>query len=155
MSAAESSRSTWTFAIALALAGLAWDPAAPAADPKRALVLLVAAAAIASTRRPRAVEVAPAGLLFVAFVALSALSLCWRTGGGFRDLATLGGAALLLAAGSLRTREEAASIARAAASVLGGGAALWALAQVVMGARGLAVHGGQGNRQRGLLRSAG
>src|SRR5262245_65317879 len=99
MFAAESSRSAWTFGVAAALAGLAWDPAAPAADPKRALVLLVAAAAIASTRRPRAVEVAPAGLLFVAFVALSALSLCWGAG-GWRDLATLGGAALLLAAAS-------------------------------------------------------
>ena len=145
MSAAESSRSAWTVGVAAALAGLAWDPAAAAADPKRVLVLLVAAAAIASTRRTRAVEVAPAGLLFVAFVALSALSLCWGAGGGWRDLATLGGAGLLLAAASLRPCEEAASIARTAASVLGGGAALWALAEVVMGARGLAVHGGQGN----------
>ena len=155
MSAAESSRSTWSFGVAAALAGLAWDPAAPAADPKRALVLLVAAAAIASTRRARAVEVAPAGLLFVAFVALSALSLCWGAGGGGRDLATLGGAALLLAAASSRPRDEVAGIARTAASLLGGGAALWALAEAVAGARGLAVHGGQGNPNwLGLLLAA-
>src|SRR6185295_11378231 len=70
---------------------------------------------------------------------------CWGAGGGWRDLATLGGAGLFLAAASLRPREEAASIARTAASVLGGGAALWALAEAVTGARGLAVHGGQGN----------
>jgi tetratricopeptide (TPR) repeat protein len=144
MSGAESSRAG-AFAIAAALAGLAWDPAASAADPKRVLVLLVAAAALASSRRARAPEVAPANQLFVGFVALCALSLCWGNGGGWRDLTTLGGAALLVAAASLRSREEAAAIARTAASVLGGGAALFALAEAVTGGHGLALHGGQGN----------
>src|SRR5262245_53200903 len=151
---AVSERRAWALGFAAALAGLAWDPGAPAADPKRVLVLLVAAAALAFTGRARTLEVAPASLLFAAFVALSALSLC-RGGAGWRELATLAGAALLVTAASLRPLPEAAAIARTAASVLGGGAALWALVQAVAGARGLATHGGQGNPNwLGLLLAA-
>ena len=144
------------FAISAALAGLAWDPGAPAADPKRFLVMLVAVVALAAHhRRAHPPEIAPASLLFVGFVAASALSLCWGRGGGWRDLLTLAGAALLVVAASQRSRDEAAAIARITATVLGGAAALWALAQVMMGARGLAIHGGQGNPNwLGLLLAA-
>jgi tetratricopeptide (TPR) repeat protein len=141
--------------VAVALAALAWDPAAPAADPKRLLLLLVAAAALATAPRQggdgsgsgdgAAVEVSAAAALFVAFVALGALSLAWGDGRGWPDLATLGGAALLLVGASLRPRAEAAAMARACASVLGGGAALWTLLEAATGARGLGLHGGQGN----------
>jgi tetratricopeptide (TPR) repeat protein len=142
----QTDRRGWVLGVAAALALLAWDPAAPAADPKRALVLLVAAAALASVRRsPAPVEVPAAAPLFVAFAALGALSLARGAGPGWRDAATLGGAALLMAGASLRPRAEAATVARAAASALGGGAALWTLLQAAGGARGLALHGGQGN----------
>ena len=136
----------WALAITIASAALAWDPAAPAADPKRLLLLVAAAVALATTRRQDApLDVSPAAPLFVAFVGLSALSLAWGEGNGWRDLATLGAAALLLAGAALRPRADAAALARATASLLGGGAALWTLAQAVTGARGLALHGGQGN----------
>src|SRR5262245_51311288 len=134
MSAAVTDRRGWAFGIAVALALLAWDPDAPAADPKRALLLIVAAAALVWTPRgdrtavARAVGELPAAAPpFLALAALAALSLTWGDGHGWRDLATLGGAALLLLAASLRPRAEAAAIARATASVLGGGAALWTL----------------------------
>jgi hypothetical protein len=44
----------------------------------------------------------------------------------------------VLLAASLRPRAEAAAMARATASVLGGGAALWTLLEAMTGARGLA-----------------
>ncbi|HEY5453735.1 MAG TPA: hypothetical protein VIQ54_33510, partial [Polyangia bacterium] len=143
MSAAGTSRSAlragaagrrgWILGIAAAIALLAWDPAAPAADPKRALLLVVAAAALAWTppgNRSAAsavVEVPAAALAFLALAVLAACSLAWGDGRGWRDLATLGGAAVLLMAASLRPRAEAAAMARATASVLGGVAALWVL----------------------------
>jgi tetratricopeptide (TPR) repeat protein len=139
--------------IAAAIALLAWDPAVPAADPKRALLLVVAAAALAWTP-PRArdrsaagavVEIPAAAAAFLALAVLAACSLAWGNGGGWRDLTTLGGAAVLSIAASLRPRAEVAAMARATASVLGGGAALWVLLEALTGARGLALHGGQGN----------
>jgi len=145
-------RRGWCFGSAAAIALLAWDPAAPAADPKRALLLVVAAAALVWTpRRDRSavvatvVELPAAAPPFLALAALAALSLTWGDGHGWRDLATLGAAALVLLAASLRPRAEAAAMARATASVLGGGAALWTLLEAMTGARGLALHGGQGN----------
>jgi hypothetical protein len=136
--------SGWVLGVAVALAALAWDPTAPAADPKRLLLLLVAAATLAMARRAP-VDISPAAVAFVAFVALAALSLAWGDGHGWCDLVTLGGAALLLAGASLRSRVGAAAMARATASVLGGGAGLWALLEAAAGARGLGLHGGQGN----------
>src|SRR6185436_12253428 len=145
-------RRGWCFGSAAAIALLAWDPAAPAADPKRALLLVVAAAALVWTpRRDRSavvatvVELPAAAPPFLALAALAALSLTWGDGHGWRDLATLGAAALVLLAAALRPRAEAAAMARATASVLGGGAALWTLLEAMTGARGLALHGGQGN----------
>jgi len=146
-------RRGWVLGIAAAIALLAWDPAVPAADPKRALLLVVAAAALAWTP-PRArdrsaagavVEIPAAAAAFLALAVLAACSLAWGNGGGWRDLTTLGGAAVLSIAASLRPRAEVAAMARATASVLGGGAALWVLLEALTGARGLALHGGQGN----------
>jgi len=151
--AGAASRRGWVLGIAAAIALLAWDPAVPAADPKRALLLVVAAAALAWTP-PRArdrsaagavVEIPAAAAAFLALAVLAACSLAWGNGGGWRDLTTLGGAAVLSIAASLRPRAEVAAMARATASVLGGGAALWVLLEALTGARGLALHGGQGN----------
>ncbi|HEY7375301.1 MAG TPA: tetratricopeptide repeat protein [Polyangia bacterium] len=149
-------RPAWALALAIAAAALAWDPAAPAADPKRLLLLVAAAVALATARRRDApLDVSPAAALFVAFVGLGALSLAWGGGHGWRDLVTLGAAALLLAGAALRPRADAAALARATASLLGGGAALWTLAQAVTGAGGFALHGGQGNPNwLGLLLAA-
>src|SRR5690242_15710151 len=91
-------RRGWGLALALAVAALAWDRAAPAADPKRLLLLIAAAVALATARRQDApLDVSPAAASFLAFVGLSGLSLAWGDGHGWRDLATLGAAALLLA----------------------------------------------------------
>jgi len=136
----------WIIGIGAALALLAWDPAAPAADPKRALLLLVVVGALATTPRPSSPLLVPAAApLFWAFVALAALSLARAHGPGWRDLATMAGAALLLLAASLRPREEAGAMARATATALGGGAALFTLGEALTGARAFGLHGGQGN----------
>jgi tetratricopeptide (TPR) repeat protein len=130
-------------AAALTLALLVWDPRAPAADPKRALGLLVAVAVLAASfarghgpRPPRA------ALAFAAFVVWSALGLLWGVPAGVRDLGTwvaAAGLALALPPG------EARRLAGAVAALGGSGAAIVAIAQRLGGARGIHVHGGQGN----------
>jgi len=143
---AESSpRAVRCAAIALAAAALAYDPAAHAADPKRVAILLVAAAALAGWRRGGVHTLPPGALAWFAFVALSALMMWVRQTPGDADLATYVGAATLLAAASLRPRDEIAATARLTALLIGAGAAAWALAQALARARGLGIHGGQGN----------
>jgi tetratricopeptide (TPR) repeat protein len=68
-----------------------------------------------------------------------------RRSPGASDLATFVGGAALLAAAGLRPRRDAATAARLVALLVGAGAAVAALAQRLAGARGLGVHGGQGN----------
>lgn len=128
---------------ALALAVLAWDPRAPAADPKRTLGLLVAVTVLAAAlARARAVRPSRAALAFAAFVAWSGLTLLWGVPAGARDLgawAAAAGLALALPA------PDARRLAGAAAALGGSGAALLAIAQRLGGAKGIFVHGGQGN----------
>jgi tetratricopeptide (TPR) repeat protein len=125
------------------VAAVAWDPRAPAADPKRALGLLVAVAALAVvlTRRgegkggggPRAV------MAFVAFVAWSGVTLAWGVPSGARDLGTwVAAAGVAVVAGRRLVAERAALLA-------GSGAPGIAVAERLAGARGIFVHGGQGN----------
>ena len=101
--------------------------------------------ALAAWRRGSIATLPPGAAWLFTFVALSALSLAWHGTPGGRDLATSVGAGALLAAACLRPRHEIAACARLVAVLVGGGAALGAVAQALAGARGLAIHGGQGN----------
>jgi tetratricopeptide (TPR) repeat protein len=148
MRAAAAEAPAWAgraFAVAIAAAALCFDPGAHAADPKRAAILLVVVVALAAWRRGSIATLPPGAAWLFMFVALSALSLAWHGTPGGRDLATTAGAGALLAAACLRPRDESAASARLVAVLVGGGAALWAVAQAVGGARGLGIHGGQGN----------
>jgi tetratricopeptide (TPR) repeat protein len=137
-----------TLAIAAAIAGLAHDPSAPAAEPKRALALLVGLVGLAlawgraaSTRRARGRP----GALAIAFVAASAASAIYGIPSGLLDLASwIAAVGLALGAASLG-RPAAVSTLRLAALGLGGGASAIALAQAARGARGMALEGWQGN----------
>ncbi|APR83671.1 TPR repeat protein [Minicystis rosea] len=135
-------------AVAIAAAATAYDPRAPAADPKRALGLLSAIVALSvSLARPSRERRAlpPAVLAFVAFTVWSGLTLLWGVPAGVRDLASwVAGAALALAM-SQRPLVEARRDAEHAAALAGSAAALVALGQRASGARGIFVHGGQGN----------
>jgi hypothetical protein len=138
--------------IGVALASLAWDPAAYAAEPKRVLALLVAlvaaAFAVANARAARAApppRISWAWRLGIGFVALSALSALWGLPAGRLDLATWIGAIACAAAAAHAGRVSAIRTARIAALLAGGSVAVWALASLVAGARGFAIHAGQGN----------
>jgi len=142
--------------IAVAIASLAWDPSAYAAEPKRALGLLIAlvAAAFAVVNARDARARAPGGSprrlswawrLGLGFVALSALSALWGLPSGRLELATWVGAVACGAAAAQAGRASAIRTARTAAILTGGACAVWALAAFAFGARGFAVHAGQGN----------
>jgi tetratricopeptide (TPR) repeat protein len=135
--------------IAVALAALAWDPSAHAAEPKRVLGLLVAIVALAfAAARPRA-RVSRAlswsSWLGIGFVALSALSALWGRPAGRLDLATWLGAIACAAAAAQAGRASAIRTARAAAVVAGAAASVWALLSFGAAGRGFAIHAGQGN----------
>ncbi|MEO7092644.1 MAG: O-antigen ligase family protein, partial [Polyangiales bacterium] len=131
------------------IAALVHDRAAPAADAKRTLVLLVGLGALAlvvarkgttarSTRHP-------AWTCALGFVALSALSALWGLPSGLLDLGVwVGAAAVAIAvrAGGLRS---SVAIMRGVALACGGGASLAVLVSYARGLRGLWLHGGQGN----------
>ncbi|MFT3773446.1 MAG: O-antigen ligase family protein [Minicystis sp.] len=131
----------------MAIAAVAHDPRAPAADTKRALGLLVAVVALAAaTARPRAGRVLPPAVLaFVGFAAWSGLTLIWGVPAGARDLGTWVAAAGLAVVCSTQVMTEARHTAERAAVLTGSAAAAIAVAQRIGGARGLFVHGGQGN----------
>ncbi len=135
------------FGAALVTASLAYDPRAEAADPKRVLGLLVAAAAFALVlvRRSRGAATSWGARAGVAFVAMSALSLGWGLPQGARDLGALVGA---LGAGVLASQlgvRVGRHAARALAVAVGMVSGAVAIAAALHGARGLALHGGQGN----------
>lgn len=138
---------------AIALAGvlgaglLIYDPLAAAADVKRAVLLLVGMGALLlALRSPRERSGLPVPAIFWLLLVLwSALRSIGSYPLGLPLLGTwVGGSAVLLAALSL-PRHEARGAARLLASLLGGGAALWAVIEYAAGRRGLFVHGGQGN----------
>jgi hypothetical protein len=135
---------------AVAAAALVWDPRAPAADPKRALglllaVVLLAAAVVRPPGKRVALRVAPAALLFLGFVAWSALSLVHGVPSGARDLATWAAAAGLVVVTARWPARRAQAAAGWAAILAGSGASAVAVVERARGARGLFVHGGQGN----------
>lgn len=134
--------------IGCALAVVAYDPSAPAADFKRVLGLVVGIAAcgwqLASWKR-QANHVTAGLVAWIGFAMLSGLSLAWGRTQGQNDLACwvacgCVGVAALGIDGKQRERAvvEAAFAAGSVASMV-------AIVQVVAGARGLLVHGGQGN----------
>lgn len=137
----------WGPAAAIAIAAVVWDPRAPAADAKRVLALLVAVIALAAgvARSKGARAVARPVTAFVAFVAWSGVTLAWGVPSGARDLgAWVAAAGIALAVASLPIA-EARVLAERAALLAGSAAGAVALAQRLAGARGIFVHGGQGN----------
>ena len=140
----------WPAAIAVAVAVVLHDPRAPAADPKRALGLLVAVIAlgISLARPPRdrdRAAIARPALVFTAFVAWSGVTLVWGVPAGARDLATWIAAAAIALTFTRAGVEEARRDAERAALLAGTVAAAVGLSQGIRGARGIFVHGGQGN----------
>lgn len=140
------SRELWLVGGASA-AALVYDPLAPAADVKRVALLLVGAVALLAgllrPQRPRGLPQAVLGwLALVAWLAVAAA----RSGPlGLRALGTWVGATALLLAAVQGPRHQSRAVARWVAQLVGGTAALVALAEYITGARGLQVHGGQGN----------
>jgi Flp pilus assembly protein TadD len=150
-------RSAFALTIGVSIAALAWDPFAEASDPKRVIALLVAVVGCAVSiarvgsrieggvgapaweRWPRAWKCA------AAFVALSTLSLIWGTTAGTRDLATWVAAIVVAASAARLGRERAMSAARATGVLVGAVSSSHAIVAWLGGARGLAVHGLQGN----------
>jgi hypothetical protein len=124
-------------ALCLAFAALAWDPLTEAAAPQRALLLVVALGA-AVLRSGRGRHPPPAALAWCAAAA------CVLPHASSADALTLvAGGAVLFA--TLRfdeaTLRELAERVAALCSLAG----LAAIAQALCGARGLGLHGGQGN----------
>jgi len=173
----KSGREAWSLAAAVAIAIVAYDPRAPAADPKRAIGLLVAVIALAASvadrnaylerqrgvgsrsvdaRRPASLPSLTLGvrvllrggggnspvLAFVGFVAWCGVTLLWGVPSGARDLgAWVAAAGIALACPVDRARRAA----ERAAVLAGSASAAIALLQRLAGARGIFVHGGQGN----------
>src|SRR5262249_11923762 len=75
----------------------------------------------------------------------SALSLAWGVAAGARDLSIWVAAVAIGASAAGLGHERAAGTARASAMIVGGGSALHAVVGWPRGARGLEVHGLQGN----------
>jgi hypothetical protein len=97
------SRAAPALGAAVAVAALAFDPRAPAADAKRTIGLLLAVALLAvaiaePARAARETRVAPAALFFLGFVAWSGLTLIWGVPLGARDLGAWTAAATLVVA---------------------------------------------------------
>ena len=138
----------WAGAAAAATATVVYDPRAPAADPKRALAALlavVALAAVVARPAPEGRALPRAMLAFVGFVAWSGVTLAWGVPAGARDLATWAAAAGVAVVSLRWPVEEARRLAERAAVLAGGAVSVIAAAQRLSGARGLFVHGGQGN----------
>lgn len=148
-------------AVATAAVALAFDPLALAAQPKRALLLLLALGAVVSLllRAPRAARASTSdrwvAACACAFVALSALSLFYGNAAGRLDLATwLGALGLSLFVARMQP-PSAVFAARLSAVFVGGCSGALAVVAALSGARGLSLHAGQGNPNwLGLLLAA-
>ncbi|MCC6557549.1 MAG: O-antigen ligase family protein [Polyangiaceae bacterium] len=168
-------RAGWILGAGAAAAALLYDPAASAADAKRAALLVAAIAALSAAlgaegaprgarpgapnvepgfgaegapreARPGAPNVEPAlgapVSLWCGFVAWSAVSLAWGVPAGTGKLGVwVAAAGLALAAREVDARRAA----QVAGAGIGGGSALFAMAQLAGGSRGFAIHGGHGN----------
>jgi len=130
------------------LAALIYDPLAPAAASKRAVLLLVGLAALLAGLWRPAVPARPlprAALWWCGLVGWLALAAARSGPLGLRTLGTWVGATALLLCAVQGPRHRVRATARRVAQLVGGAAALWAVGEYVAGARGLQVHGGQGN----------
>lgn len=134
------------FALAVSIAALAYDPSAPAAEPKRVLLLLVALGTLGFCLTRRApLAASKAAWAWMALAGWSAVSLLWGSASGRSDLGSwIAGAALIASASFLQDKDRK-TVAGLASLLVGGGAALIALVQLLTGARGIFVHGGEGN----------
>lgn len=139
-------RGAIALALAVSVAALAYDPSAAAAEPKRVLLLLVALATLGfCLTRSAALGASKAAWAWVALSGWSTVSLLWGNASGLRDLGTwIAGAALIASASFLRDKDRK-TLAGLASLLVGGGASLLALVQLLSGARGIFVHGGEGN----------
>jgi len=132
------------FGLVIGLAALLRDPSTTASDGKRVALLVVAIVCMAWVFvRREATHVA--WLPALGFVALSTLSVLHGSPVGLRDAATWIAGVGLCAAVSTQGIGRARAIARVAAVVLGGGAALHAIVSFVRGSRGMWIEGAQGN----------
>lgn len=140
--------------IGTAVAALVYDPGATAASPKRAagllLVLAILSLRIADRwshpkRPPLAVRMSYGAVFFAAFVAWSGMTLMSGPPSGTRDLGTFAGALGLIVVTQTWPSQRTRGAATWAGMLAGGGASVVAVVQWLMGARGVAVHGGQGN----------
>lgn len=130
------------------LAALIYDPLAPAAASKRAVLLLVGLAALLAGLWRPAVPARPlprAALWWCGLVGWLALAAARSGPLGLQTLGTWVGATALLLCAVQGPRHRVRATARRVAQLVGGAAALWAVGEYVAGARGLQVHGGQGN----------
>lgn len=141
---------TW-LALGVTACGLAWDPGAYAAHPKRALAALLGCACVTTalvTARRRSDarrRVSPALLAAGVFVALTTLSLAWGRPAGALDAATfVAGTGVVVLALRMR-RAAAVAAARLSSLWLGGATGAVCVASALHGARGFALHAGQGN----------
>ncbi|MBI4702805.1 MAG: tetratricopeptide repeat protein [Deltaproteobacteria bacterium] len=144
--------------VAGAVAALGYDPSAPAAVPKRALLLAFGLGALAlwgpwpgrPTRRvgaprPPALVLSRAGACWLGLGAWAQVSSLWAQPRDSSLLHTwVGACAVILAAGAL-SDEGRRSAARLAAVLIGAGSGLACLVQAAAGACGIALHGLHGN----------
>lgn len=139
---------TWELWLAggASVAALVYDPLAPAAAGKRVGLLLVGLTALlAGLWRPGARPLPRAVLWWCGLVGWLALAAMRSGSLGLQALGSWVGATALLLAAVQGPRHRVRAAARGVARVVGGAAALWAVGEYVAGARGLQLHGGQGN----------
>jgi tetratricopeptide (TPR) repeat protein len=141
---------------ALAAAGLVWDPSAPAADPKRVLLLAGAIVVLSVTLvRAEPVRVGHAAWAWLALTLWAGVGLLWGSGAALGEVAVWAAAGAWMACRGCVPEQDRIPAAQWTAALLGGGAASLAVLQYASGARGVLVHGGQGNGNwLGLLLAA-
>jgi len=133
--------------VGAAVAALVYDPLALAAGPKTVTLILVAVTALGLGLASRGPIRAPSRSVWLWLLACawSALTLAWGNPAALAGLAGwLGAAGLMLQVGQLDVPARV-EVARLAAAWIGSVSALAALVQRLVGAQGIAVHGGQGN----------
>ncbi len=141
-------RAATALTAAASLACLIYDPRAPAFDPKATVALAVAIGALGIGGRrlmQRNARASTALLAWVAFVGWAALSALWARAAGWIELGPWVAAAALGIALLGLDEGEARRCATDTAFVVGAVSSLAALGEFASGARGILVHGGQGN----------
>lgn len=127
-----------------------WDPSAEADTVKRTIALaaavLLAPQAIRAARAPRhGLTLSTAGLAYLGFTIFAALSLTWGRVGGTATLGTWVAGAMFLWATASLPEVGARRAAGLFGAALGSASSLVACGQLVLGERGMGLHGGHGN----------